>query len=99
MVGMPLSALHPAQDYDEFLAHIRQTITDLEEETEPMPESPPSIPFESTRKLVNTSSGKRGRDDSNESNESRGPSRRPSRVLLTPIFPVKRSRRSTASYD
>ena len=100
LIGKPLSALHPTKDYDEFLAHIRQSITDLEEETEPTPELPPSKPFETIRQLSYTGSGKRERETgSNEPDRWYGPSRRPSHARRTPIPSVKRSRRSTANYD
>ena len=100
LIGKPLSALHPTKHYDEFLAHIQQSITDLEEETEPTPEFPRSKLSEAVRQLSYTGSGKRSRETvSNEPDKSYGPIRHPSRVRRYPIPPVKRSRRCTANYD
>jgi len=38
-IGKPLSALNPANDYDEYLGHIQQAITELENEPERLPSS------------------------------------------------------------
>ena len=105
-IGKPLSALNPANDYDEYLGHIQQAITELEKEaehTERPPSSPdhiPSKPFGSD----NNASRKRAREvDTDESFMTLDKRRRrglPASLKRVTVRPSSaRPKRSTVKYD
>jgi len=104
-IGKPLSALNPANDYDEYLGHIQQAIAELENE----PERPPSSADHMLSKSINSdSTASRKREHQVDADEEsyiltsskrrrHGPHASPKRVTAFPS--LARPKRSTAKYD
>jgi hypothetical protein len=102
--GRPLASLNPAEDYDEFLDHIRQGIADLAAEPEPAVQSASDISGNNAAaQRGSTTSASRQTDHGDDCDgESPRPGRRRRRVLRMRVAPppsVARSRRVTANYD
>jgi len=102
LLGRPPSDPDPVRDYDEFLSHIEQSITDLEQESVGalMPDTHAPIP-DGAEVLVSL---KRSYEPFNHGDEDEDLSLTPSRRQPPPARPVKsqplrkRPRRSTANY-